>query len=74
MNSAEERMVMDYLGSYRGEFVSAREVCRRAGGKQKWEEDERWAMPVLLSLVSMNLVESDNAGRYRLPEKSQETI
>ena len=70
----EEAEVCDFLKSWPGQFVSAREVCRRAGGKWRYRENERWALPVLQRLLEKHLVEADSRGHYRLvtekkPEK-----
>ena len=70
----EEAEVCDFLKTWPGQFVSAREVCRRAGGKWRYREDERWALPVLQRLLEKRQVEADARGHYRLvtekkPEK-----
>jgi hypothetical protein len=66
MYSAEEKAVLDYLGTSPAAFFSGREVCRRAGTKEMWEKNQRWAIPVLSRLVSRGVVETDAAGHYRL--------
>jgi len=62
----DEAEICEYLKAWRDQFVSAREICRRAGGKWRYREDERWALPVLLRLLEKQLVEDDGAGHYRL--------
>ena len=62
---ADERQVFDYLKSWPRHFVSAREVCLRAGGKRRYREDPRWALPVLIRLVEASLIETDSLGHYR---------
>jgi hypothetical protein len=64
MHSAEEQTVLDYLATSPGSFFSAREVCRRAGSKQLWEENPRWAVPILTRLAGLGLVKDDGAGHY----------
>jgi hypothetical protein len=56
------------LKSFPGQFLSGREVARRAGGKWKFHDDPNWAVPVLMRLKDQNLVESNASGQYRLLE------
>jgi hypothetical protein len=63
---ADEREICDFLKSYKSQFVSAREICKRAGGKWRSREDPHWAIPILQRLVDQKLVESDPTGHYRL--------
>jgi hypothetical protein len=46
--------------------VAAKEICRRAGGKWRYRENEDWALPILLRLVEKGQVEDDSAGHFRL--------
>ncbi|HEY9171090.1 MAG TPA: hypothetical protein VI136_02285 [Verrucomicrobiae bacterium] len=70
---AEKREILDYLKAALGQFVSVKEICRRAGGKHRHADDPRWAVPVLRRLVEEGLIERDAAGHYRLkpPETSR---
>lgn len=63
--SAEERSVLDFLKHWPGKYVSAAEIARRAGGKNRYREDPRWVSLVLPQLVSENLIETDGSGKYR---------
>ena len=63
---AEEREVCDFLKSFPGQFVSGREVARRAGGKWKFHDDPNWAVPVLQRLKDQNVIESNATGQFRL--------
>jgi hypothetical protein len=74
--NADEKEVCNYLKSWRGQFVSGREIARRAGGKWRFRDDPNWATPILLRLVEKGVLESDAAGYYRLrpkDEKKQKT-
>lgn len=64
---ADERDVVTYLKGWRDQFVSYKEIARRAGGKHRYRYDPDWAVPVLARLVERRLVESDSTGHYRLP-------
>ena len=63
---ADEKEVCNYLKSWRGQFVSGREIARRACGKWRFRDDPNWAMPILVRLVEKGALESDAAGYYRL--------
>ena len=70
MHSEDEQAVLNYLATAPNCFFSLGEICRKAGGKGKWEENPRWAMSTLARLLAQRLVEQDPAGHYRLmPEK-----
>ncbi len=66
MPSREENEILTYLRSSPLAAFSGREICRRAGGKQAWLQNPRWALPLLSRLISRGLVETDSAGHYRL--------
>src|ERR1035438_4812549 len=63
---ADEREIFEYLKTRDGEFVNAREICRRAGGKHRYAEDNNWAKPVLQRMKERNILEGDALGRYRI--------
>jgi hypothetical protein len=63
---SDERQICEYLKSWQAQFVAAREVARRAGGKRRFRDDPQWAYPVLTRLLEQGLVETDGAGHYRL--------
>jgi hypothetical protein len=68
---AEERDICDFLKSWQGQFVSNREIARRAGGKWRFRDDPNWATPVLGRLVEKGDVESDASGHFRLVTKER---
>ena len=63
---ADEKEIVEFLKSWPGQFVSAREICRRAGGKWRYREDEKWALPVLQRMLEKALIEADSTGHFRL--------
>ena len=70
---AEEKEICDFLKSWPGQFVSHREICRRAGGKWRFREDPNWATPILSRMAEKGIVESDASGHFRLlPEKKDD--
>ena len=66
MMDSDEREIYNYLKSWQSVFLSAREISRRAGGKNRFREDEGWAKPSLVKMAKKGIVETDAAGYYRL--------
>jgi hypothetical protein len=66
---ADEREICIYLKSYPNQYISGREICRRAGGKSRFRDDANWAIPILTRLVEQSIVEDDRSGHYRLVQK-----
>lgn len=70
--SSDEREIFQYLQTWNGEFVSAKEVSRRAGTKKRFHEDPDWAKPLLIAMVDSGVLESDLNGRFRVkPERKK---
>ncbi len=63
---SDEREIIEYLKIWGENFVNAREICRRAGGKRRYAEDNTWAMPILQRLKAGSVIEGDELGRYRI--------
>ena len=42
---SEEREIFDFLKTWGSDFVSYKEIARRAGGKKKYYENPDWAKP-----------------------------
>jgi len=63
---ADQKEVIQYLKSWPGQFVSRKEICRRAGGKWRFRQDENWALPSLQRLEEDGVIEQDDTGHYRL--------
>jgi hypothetical protein len=70
---ADERAICVYLKSFPDQFIAAREIARRAGGKWRFREDPEWAAPVLARLVEKGLIEPDSTGHFKLRQKPQAT-
>jgi len=66
---ADEKTICDFLKTWPGQYVSGREICRRAGGKWRFRENEKWAIPVLQRLLEKDEIEADPAGHFRLIKK-----
>jgi hypothetical protein len=70
---ADEREICNFLKTFPGEFVSAKDIARRAAGKWRFREDPEWATPVLARLVERHVIEGDSRNYYRLLPSSTQT-
>src|SRR5450631_205917 len=71
---SEEQEIFYFLKTWGEQFVSAKEIARRAGGKQKFYKNPEWAKPLLMRMAERGVLESDTSGRYRIkpvPKKKQ---
>lgn len=68
---ADERDIVTYLKSWSGQFVSGREIARRAAGKRRFEKEPDWAVPVLARMVEKGILETDSAAHFRLLPESR---
>ena len=66
---SDAKEIYEYLKSYPGQFISSKEICRRAGGKRRFQEEPRWAYPVLSRMIDDKVLESDSLGHYRIKEE-----
>ena len=67
---ADEHELFEFLKTFGEEWVSGKEVCRRAAGKKRYAEDNNWAKPILQRMKQQFILEGDQLGRYRIkPEK-----
>jgi hypothetical protein len=69
--TAEEKEICSYLKSMPGQFVSARDIARRAGGKWRFRENPQWADAPLERLLDTKIIETDSTHHYRLIVKSE---
>jgi hypothetical protein len=67
---ADQNAICLFLKTWPGQFISRREICRRAGGKWRFREDENWAVPVLQRMVEDRIVEADDSGHFRLMQQA----
>jgi hypothetical protein len=63
---SDQRDILNFLQTWGVEFVSAKEICRRAGTKKRFYRDAGWAKPILQIMVEHGILESDQSGRYRI--------
>lgn len=62
----DEQEIHDYLKGFGRQYVSAKEICRRAGGKKKFEKSPHWAIPILNAMVDKKILEVDSTAHYRI--------
>lgn len=63
--SSDELEILGYLKSWKGKFVTLVEICRSAGGRQRFKETPKWAYPLMSRLVDMKMAEVNERGHYR---------
>jgi hypothetical protein len=63
---ADERDIFHFLKSWGGGFISAKEICRRAGGKRRFNDEPEWARSVLSRMEERGILESDANGHFRI--------
>jgi hypothetical protein len=71
--SADEQTILQYLQHCGAVGASSREICRKASTKDRWKEDERWAMPHIAALKDKSLIEPTGGG-FRLPQVEEKKI
>jgi len=64
--SSDELQILDYLRGWDEKFISMMEVCRRAGGRRKYEEAPEWAKGLMGRLVEAGMVQVNERGHYRI--------
>jgi hypothetical protein len=68
---SDERGIYEYLKTWGGEYINAKEIARRAASKKKFYDDPDWAKPVLMRMADRGILESDIQGRYRIKPVSR---
>ena len=63
---ADERDIFQFLKSWGSNYLAAREICRRAGGRQRFNEEPDWAKPILLRMEGRGVLESNATGQFRI--------
>jgi len=66
---ADEQDICNYLKQWPKQFISGREIARRAGGKRRSREDPLWATQVLLRMVEKQILETDRSNHFRVLQK-----
>ena len=62
----DEREIFLFLKTYGQDYVSMREICRRAGGRKRYHEDHEWARPILTRMLERHILEANSEGQYRV--------
>ena len=66
----DETSIIDYLKQYPHTFVSAVEVCKKAGGRKRFARDREWARPVLRRMAVDGWLEGNGYGQYKLIDEA----
>ncbi|MDB6121579.1 MAG: hypothetical protein JWQ71_572 [Pedosphaera sp.] len=72
--SSDELEILHYLKGYKGTFVPAVEICRRAGGRRRYESAPNWAGALMSRLVDAKFVEVNERGHYRFVRDTQPVL
>src|SRR4051812_42498317 len=64
--SADELQILDYLRGWNEKFITMMEICRRAGGRRKYEDTPDWAKNLMSRLVEGGMVQVNERGHYRI--------
>ena len=70
--TSDEKEIYDFVKSYSNHYVSGKEICRRAGGKRRFQEDPHWAFRVLPRMMEKGVFETDSLGHYRVRDEETE--
>ena len=62
----DEKAIIEYLKGWPHTFVSGKEIARKVGGRDRYEEDRGWAVSVLVEMSRKGFIESDHLGYFRL--------
>jgi len=62
----DEMCIYEFLQASPNDYVTEREISRRAAGKKRYRENEDWARGVLFRMVKDQILETDGCGQYRL--------
>jgi hypothetical protein len=69
----DEDMILGYLRKFPNAFVSAMEICKRAGDRKRFASEPDWAKPVLVRMTQQRVLECNVTGQYRIkPEEEDE--
>jgi hypothetical protein len=66
----DENCVLQYLNNFPNDFISEREIARRADGRRRFAENAHWAHIALSELVENRFIETDGLGKYRMKRTS----
>ena len=69
--SEDEKAIIDYLKGWPNTFVSGREVARKVGGKERFNEDRGWALPILAQMARLGMLEADQYGYFRIRQENK---
>ncbi len=76
---ADERTICKYLQTCQNQFISIREISKRAAGRKRYQRDPEWAIAPTGRLLDRGVLESDGSNHFRLiprekPKKPQKWI
>ena len=70
--SGDEKRILKFLRERPNLFISAKEIAKKASGRDRFLAEPEWARTVLIRLLQKELVELDQSGHYRIYLTSEE--
>jgi hypothetical protein len=64
--TGDEKAILEYLKNWPDLFISPKEIARKVGGKQRFEEDRFWPVAILQEMTQKGWLEADYVGHYRV--------
>jgi len=69
----EETVILKYLKTFPHQYVSGKQIARKAWDRKKFDKNPHWALPILTRMVREKLLITDNMGGFRItPEETED--
>lgn len=70
--NADEMRIIGFLNEFPEEFVSVVDVSRKLGKGRRYKEDRTWAAPIMRRMEMDGLLETNDAGDFRVRTEYRE--
>ena len=67
--SYDEKLILEFLAEFEGEFISPMDIAKRAAGRTRYKSHPGWARVILQRLEQQCILEQDRHGYFRIKEK-----
>jgi hypothetical protein len=62
----DKQGILEFLNARPGEYIAGELIAKRADGEHRHLTEPNWTQYPLYQLLLLGLIETDNAGRYRV--------
>ena len=69
--TTDQKAIINYLKGWPNAFVSGKEIARKVGGTERYNEERGWALPILAQMCRLGMIEADQYGYFRLKQEDQ---